>query len=268
MRIQLILEQFVDAQGNFSIEVLKAAIQNKYGIQLPHLTAKDLQPGNGMLDITDYQGFLYHKSDHWFAIRKIGGRFWNLNSTVERPEVISHFTLATEISRSRNEGYTVFCVPDGLPPVGYKPSNPTPTSYGRWHRMSDLLRGKSTDESSLKDPWENVGSGMRLDGKKSGASSLASSIASNGIIEGLSEEEQLQLALQFSLEPEAQVYNNPTTSANSIVPVPTEPVEGTTGVIKIRFRLPNNKVVVRRFLENDTVAIVYLYVVEQCQSSD
>ena len=70
-------------------------------------------------------------------------------------------------------------------------------------------RGKSTDESSLKDPWENVGSGMRLDGKKSGASSLASSIASNGIIEGLSEEEQLQLALQFSLEPEAQVHINP-----------------------------------------------------------
>ena len=55
-------------------------------------------------DITEMDGFIAHKDAHWFAIRKINGKFWNLNSMAEEPKIISHFKLATEIAGFQNEG--------------------------------------------------------------------------------------------------------------------------------------------------------------------
>lgn len=233
----------VDAQGNFSIEVLKAALQRKYGLKLPHLSAKDLLSG---MDITDMQGFLCHKSDHWFAIRLIGGRFWNLNSILEIPVVISHFQLATEMEKWKNQGYTIFCIPSGLPSAGVKlGSDPA------WHCMADLLRGRATSDASRKNAWDNVGSGMRLDGQN-----IAKSI------ENLTDDEQLQLALEQSLNATrtAPLVLNET----QVITVPEEPAAGTPGTARIQFRLPDGKRVVRRFNESDLVACVYAYVEQEC----
>jgi Ataxin-3 len=125
----------VDAQGNFSIQVLKAALQSMYDLQLPHLATIDKS-----IDITCLQGFICHKSDHWFAIRCIGGRFWNLNSMVEIPTPISHFRLATELHQwsSSQDGYTIFAIQQGLPPAGGKPAIKAEKSHGAYHRMEDL----------------------------------------------------------------------------------------------------------------------------------
>lgn len=232
----------VDAQGNFSIEVLKEALRRQYGLTLPHLSAQDLLSGR---DITDMQGFLCHKSDHWFAIRLVGGRFWNLNSMLEIPVVVSHFQLATEMGKWKNEGYTVFCVPSGLPTAGVKlGTDPA------WHCMADLLQGRATSDSSRRNAWENVGSGMRLDGQQAARS-----------IEGLSEEEQLQLALAESLN--STTANRTVTEIQSIS-VPEEPPAGTPGAARIQFRLPDGKRVVRRFNGADSVACIYAFVEQEC----
>lgn len=232
----------VDAQGNFSIEVLKAALQRKYGLLLPHLSAQDLLTDK---DITEMQGFLCHKSDHWFVIRLIGGRFWDLNSMLEIPVVVSHFELGTKMEKWMNEGYTVFCVPSGLPSAGVKlGSDPC------WHCMADLLRGRATSDSARKNAWENVGSGMRLDGQNTVRP-----------IEELTEEEQLQLALAESLNstsiPQAL-------SETQSIAVPEEPAAGTPGAARLQFRLPDGKRVVRRFNETDSVACIYAYVEQEC----
>jgi ataxin-3 len=231
----------VDAAGNFSIEVLKAALQQEYGLSLPHLSQQDVLSGK---DITETQGFLCHKSDHWFAIRQIGGRFWNLNSTLERPEPISHFRLAKEMEAWQKQGYTIFCIPTGLPEGGIK--LPTSHSHATWHRMSDLLKGKSTQA----DPWEKLhGAGMRLDG---------GSTATHTNLDGLTEDEMMQMALQASLmEPNTRTVTTDTD-------VPPEPPQGTPGAVRIQFRLPNNKRVVRRFLETDSVAAVCAFVQSEC----
>lgn len=243
----------VDATGNFSIEVLKAALQHRYGISLPHLSHKDLEGK----EITEFQGFLCHKSDHWFAIRQIGGRFWNLNSTLELPVVISHFKLAIEMAAWQNEGYTIFCIPSGLPDGGLKPTlgHTISSNNNWWHRMSDLLSGKS----SGKDPWENLGSGMRLDGKQT---------TINADMDDLTEEEQLQLALQYSVEQSVTVSSlmgddgTDSKSTTAFVPLPPEPAIGTPGAVRVQFRLPpdGRNPNVRRFLESDSVDVVYSYV--------
>jgi ataxin-3 len=235
----------VDAQGNFSIEVLKEAMHRRYGIRLPHLSAQDLLSGR---DITDMQGFLCHKSDHWFAIRLIGDRFWNLNSMLEIPVVVSHFKLATEMSKWKDEGYTIFCVPSGLPIAGVKLG-----SDASWHCMADLLQGRATSDASRKNAWENVGSGMRLDGQVTSRS-----------IEDLTEEEQLQLALADSLNP---TMLNPVSRETHSIPVPEEPPAGTPGAARIQFRLPDGKRVVRRFNATDSVACIYAFVEQECGGS-
>lgn len=240
----------VDAQGNFSIEVLKAALQHEFGITLPHLSQQDLLSGK---DITDMQGFLCHKSDHWFAIRLIGGRFWNLNSMLERPGIVSHFELATEMEKWANQGYTIFCVPSGLPEGGIEISSQGTTE--NWHKMSDLLQGRSTE----KDPWQNVGSGMRLDG----VSTMPSSVAVTST-EGLTEDEQIQMALQASLEPApATKTNGNAAPEQALPPVPPEPTQGDKDAVRIQFRLPSGERKVRRFLTQDKVSVVYAYVQQE-----
>lgn len=241
----------VDRAGNFSIEVLKAALQQVYGLSLPHLSQQDVLSGK---DITETQCFLCHKSDHWFAIRKIGGRYWNLNSTLERPVPISHFQLATEITNQTNEGYTIFCVPAGLPEGGVKTAVSNP--HANWHRMSDLLQGKSTQS----DPWEKLTStGMRLDGRSTASGSNS---VTDMQVEGLTEDEMLQMALQASMEPQPAVARVVSIAS---VEVPPEPAAGAKNAVRIQFRMPNStKRVVRRFLESDSVEVVYAFVEKEC----
>jgi ataxin-3 len=102
----------VDDSGNFSIEVLRSALLSRYGLELPNIR----QQGLSKVEITTMEGFICNRSSHWFAIRKINDRYWNLNSTLERPELISHFRLAAEVEALHNSGYSVFCVVDSLPP--------------------------------------------------------------------------------------------------------------------------------------------------------
>jgi len=126
--------QFVDASGNFSIEVLRAALQNQYSISLPSI----LQENMRNQEVTDFEGFICNKESHWFAIRKINDLFWNLNSTLERPEQISHFRLAAEIESFQASGYSVFCV-DGAP---LPPSSREQGLPQYWWREDDLIAGK------------------------------------------------------------------------------------------------------------------------------
>lgn len=102
----------VDESGNFSIEVLRSALMTRYNLELPNL----LQSTIKSQEITSHEGFICNRSSHWFAIRNINGRFWNLNSTNERPELISHFRLAAEMEGLMNEGWSVFCVAGGSLP--------------------------------------------------------------------------------------------------------------------------------------------------------
>ena len=62
--------------GNFSIESIKSE----------HNRNKDL---------TYFKAFVCHNDNHWFCIRKIGEKWYNLNSTNSLgPQIISDFYLA------------------------------------------------------------------------------------------------------------------------------------------------------------------------------
>jgi ataxin-3 len=225
-------------------KVLRAALKGKYDLDLPNVLAQRVSQ---LGDVTEIEGFICNKSAHWFAIRNINGRFWNLNSMEERPKVISHFKLATEIAGYQSSGYTVFCVREGLPPACTTESQRKRGLPQYWWKEKDLVSGKGRDAvTAATDPWRNVGSGMRLDG--------GSTSTNTNVIEGLTEEEMIQMALTASLEPTAAM------AAEQNVTLTPEPPKGTPNVASIQFRFPNGTRSVRRFLKTDSVGMVYAYV--------
>jgi ataxin-3 len=260
----------VDESGNFSIEVLRSALKNAYGLDLINVRQENL---NEFGDVTDMEGFIAHKDAHWFAIRKINGRFWNLNSMEERPKIISHFKLATEIAGYQSSGCklrmimvyccmnkcnltsvslalidTVFCVPllsHECPPCTSKSQRQRGLPE-YWWKEEDLVRGKGDAITGATDPWRDVGSGMRLDGK-------SMSTTSNQM-EGMSEEEMIQMALMASMETTQQSSTAPT------VALTEEPAAGVAGAVRIQFRLPDGSRAVRRFLQSDPVGMLYAFV--------
>ena len=58
----------VDSAGNFSIQVLKAALNRSAGVDL------DVWTGTNPNDPTEANGFVVNRSDHWFTIRQIKGK--------------------------------------------------------------------------------------------------------------------------------------------------------------------------------------------------
>lgn len=233
----------VDPSGNFSIEVLRAALRSKYDLDLPNVMAKSV---SNFGDVTEMEGFICNKDSHWFAIRLINGRFWNLNSMKERPETISHFKLATEIAGFQSSGYTVFCVPFGLPPPCTTKAQRQRGLPEYWWKEDDLVKGKGKNAvTAATNTWDSVGSGMRLDGR--------STTMDGNQLEGLTEDEMLQMALKASLE-------STKTSPEVTVTLTPEPAKGTPDAASIQFRLPSGSRSVRRFLKSDLVAMVYAYV--------
>ncbi|CAN0371957.1 unnamed protein product, partial [Laminaria digitata] len=75
----------VDAAGNFSIQVLNAALERLYGI---HLVSAGSESVGGKMNTTGNgveQAFVLNRHAHWVAIRSIGGVYWDLNSTLDYP---------------------------------------------------------------------------------------------------------------------------------------------------------------------------------------
>lgn len=304
----------VDAAGNFSIQVLKTALTRQIGNALgdntedclPHYTPQLVSQYN-LNDVTEIQGFLCHKSDHWFAIREIGGRFWNLNSMFEKgPVPVSHFQLGKEMDNFRDQGYTIFCVIRGLTPVGhtgpYAPPHVANAAsaaghLGTWHCMTDILQNKmptveeqaaaayalqqngslrteKPQQQSKMDPWQNLkGQGMRLDGKSSSSSSTTTNamaaVTMPANVDGLTEDEQLALALQMSEQQTMEAVAEPVATAASLetFEIPPEPEATAPKTTRIQFRLPNNKRVVRKFHLSDPVGGLYAYCQDQLRST-
>lgn len=64
-------------------------------------------------DYADEEAFICHSVDHWLAIRKVHGVWYNLNSTnmvPPGPQIISNFYLSVFLDSIKNSGYTIFVI--------------------------------------------------------------------------------------------------------------------------------------------------------------
>jgi len=100
------------------------------------------------------EAFIFNSSNHWYAIRRIEGIWFNLNSTnaLPGPEIISDFYLSAYIKGTEQIGYTNFLVknlPKLLPLDAMIYENLQP--FQKLVSIEDIVNSKKANDQRIKD---------------------------------------------------------------------------------------------------------------------
>lgn len=114
-------------------------------------------------DPTLENAYILNRSSHWFTIRKIHENWWNLNSTLTKPEEISPFYLSAFLAQLREDGYGVFIVKGNIPLEASRTL--LGDGYGLWFKESQLLK-KIPEEKSQEEKDLEAAIQMSLDAGK------------------------------------------------------------------------------------------------------
>ncbi|XP_053331211.1 ataxin-3 isoform X2 [Spea bombifrons] len=102
----------MDDSGFFSIQVISDALR-VWGLELILFNSPEYQ--NLGIDPINERAFICNYKEHWFTVRKLGKQWFNLNSLLTGPELISDTYLALFLAQLQQEGYSIFVVKGDLP---------------------------------------------------------------------------------------------------------------------------------------------------------
>lgn len=152
----------MDDSGYFSVQVISSALQ-VWGLELVPYSSTDERIN--MSDPGKMNAFICNYKDHWFTIRKIGMQWFNLNSLLTRPQLISDTYLSLFLAQLKNDGYSIFVVFGDLPEckadevlrnhpvsVNFRPTLRTNISNESDPEIQAALRMSLRDEPSCFTP--------------------------------------------------------------------------------------------------------------------
>ncbi|KAM4899451.1 ataxin-3 isoform 2-T2 [Sylvia borin] len=102
----------MDDSGFFSIQVISNALK-VWGLELILFNSPEYQRLG--IDPINEKSFICNYKEHWFTVRKLGKQWFNLNSLLMGPELISDTYLALFLAQLQQEGYSIFVVKGDLP---------------------------------------------------------------------------------------------------------------------------------------------------------
>ncbi|KAF7658030.1 hypothetical protein LDENG_00018900 [Lucifuga dentata] len=102
----------MDDSGFFSIQVISNAL-GVWGLELIPFNSREYQ--SLMINPINEKAFICNYKEHWFTIRKLGQQWFNLNSLLTGPELISDTYLALFLAQLQQEGYAIFVIRGNLP---------------------------------------------------------------------------------------------------------------------------------------------------------
>ncbi|KLO19447.1 Josephin-domain-containing protein [Schizopora paradoxa] len=114
----------MDDTGFFSVQVMEEALK-VWGLNLVRWRSEDMRPHNS--EPYKQLAFVLNLQQHWFTLRRFGsassdftqdageGHWFNLNSTLLKPQWISKTYLGMVLQQSEDEGYSVFAVVQANP---------------------------------------------------------------------------------------------------------------------------------------------------------
>ncbi|XP_054987696.1 ataxin-3 isoform X2 [Sorex araneus] len=102
----------MDDSGFFSIQVISNALK-VWGLELILFNSPEYQ--RLRIDPINEKSFICNYKEHWFTVRKLGKQWFNLNSLLTGPELISDTYLALFLAQLQQEGYSIFVVKGVLP---------------------------------------------------------------------------------------------------------------------------------------------------------
>lgn len=102
----------VDDSGFFSVQVLSKALK-VWNLELVPLQSKAAQQAQQCPQ--EQAAFICHLHEHWFTIRRFATTWMNLDSLLDKPEIISVTHLNLFLAQLQNDGYSIFVVLGDLP---------------------------------------------------------------------------------------------------------------------------------------------------------
>jgi ataxin-3 len=169
----------VDNSGNFSITVLSTALMRAFGIELISWTSAEGR--ERCSDVQDQTAFLVHNASagHWFAVRKIGQHWWNLDSLLDAPEHISPFYLDAYMNQLRYDNNTIFIAKgSNWPRAGQYAYNPNDNPNIIWYREEDLLNKAKYNRTDQRTTSRRAQSSDLAGGPPQNDSTLTGNVAS------------------------------------------------------------------------------------------
>ena len=114
----------VDDSGNFSISVLQQALSMSFGLNMERVSSGS--PVLSQICRGSAGAFVANFQSHWFPLSRLTAdpkrRWFNLDSTNKRPEIVGDFYLEAFIGQLLRQGYSLFQV-SGVFPAPMRPSS-------------------------------------------------------------------------------------------------------------------------------------------------
>merc|ERR1719273_2893458 len=105
----------MDDSGFFSVQVLTRAL-SVWGLELVPFNSSDARAVRLRTSPVAANAYICNFREHWFTIRRLGSQWFNLNSLLEGPELVSNTYLGEFLAQLQQEGYDIFLVTGDLPP--------------------------------------------------------------------------------------------------------------------------------------------------------
>ncbi|XP_011498964.1 PREDICTED: ataxin-3-like isoform X2 [Ceratosolen solmsi marchali] len=152
----------MDDSGYFSVQVISSALKVLF-LELVPYTSTEPTALMAQNNPSQMKAYICNYKGHWFTIRKLGNQWFNLNSMLSGPQLISDTYLAMYLAQLIQEGYSIFIVIGTFPTCKAEEvllENPIVTN------------AKSTNEHSSKFP----STGYRLSRKSEDDANILQSL--------------------------------------------------------------------------------------------
>ncbi|CAK9803529.1 Atxn3 [Anthophora plagiata] len=148
---KLFLEQpsgNMDDSGYFSVQVISSALK-VWGLELIPYNSTESAAIMAQNDPLQMKAYICNYKGHWFTIRKIGRQWFNLNSVLNGPELISDTYLSMYLAQLLQEGYSIFIV------IGTLPQCPADDILMR-NPVEPLSKGQTSSKTEVKGSSSSI----------------------------------------------------------------------------------------------------------------
>ncbi|KAL0969075.1 hypothetical protein UPYG_G00222330 [Umbra pygmaea] len=192
----------MDDSGFFSIQVISNAL-SVWGLELILFNSREYQ--RLMINPINEKAFICNYKEHWFTIRKLGQQWFNLNSLLTGPELISDTYLALFLAQLQQEGYSIFVIRGKLPECEAEhilgimkvQQQQRPKLIGEDEAQSSSGMGRSSGQGSVVEAVPGVEEGVVDEDEEELRKALA---LSRQDMEVEDEEADLRRAIQLSMQ--------------------------------------------------------------------
>eukprot|EP01122_Echinamoeba_exundans_P004972 TRINITY_DN1516_c0_g2_i1.p1 TRINITY_DN1516_c0_g2~~TRINITY_DN1516_c0_g2_i1.p1 ORF type:complete len:362 (+),score=51.88 TRINITY_DN1516_c0_g2_i1:777-1862(+) len=244
--------------GNYSVQVLSHALDTVWGVSLSSITHED--NAHILANPLGQEAFVCNLQSHWFAIRKIDGKWYNLNSLNKRPEFLGDVYLSAFLKQLELEGYSIFITRGTFPPPQKDSTTGVPFDKTNWMLIADA----PAQQQKFSGQGHRLGGAAADDDgdfERAIKLSMQQSPDHAQPESQMSEEEMLALAIAESLSQPGAQPSDSSAASPSAMKISEEPSQDTDPamVTKIVVRLADGSRLERRFLRTDDIASVYAW---------